>query len=106
MPGLTRHLPMRPRRFHTYIMSNQWDTVLYVGISGNLEGRVRQHKEGKHEGFTKRYHVNKLVYYEEYKSPMEAIRREKQIKKYRREKKDALVASMNPKWEDLAKDWR
>ncbi len=96
---------MSERRFHVYIMSNQWNTVLYVGVSGNLEGRIRQHKSREQEGFTKRYYVDKLVYFEEYDNPTEAILREKQMKKYRREKKRALVNSVNPNWDDLAKDW-
>lgn len=96
---------MNERVFCVYIMSNQWNTVLYVGVSGNLEKRVHQHKAREQAGFTKRYYVNKLVYYEEYESPSEAIYREKQIKKYRRQKKNALIASMNPKWDDLARDW-
>jgi putative endonuclease len=80
--------------------------VLYVGVTGSLMSRVAQHKTGANDGFTKRYHVTRLVYYEIFKYVNNAIARETQIKKWRREKKLALIEVSNPTWEDLAADWR
>ncbi|MCW5873306.1 MAG: GIY-YIG nuclease family protein [Anaerolineales bacterium] len=79
--------------------------TLYVGMTNDLERRIFEHKRGNISGFTQQYRVNLLVYYEEYDYVEDAIRREKEIKAWRREKKDALIASMNPKLEDLASDW-
>ena len=94
-----------PKQYCTYIMTNKYNTVLYTGITHELAGRVLQHKERKIEGFTKRYNVNKLVYYETYEDVREAIMREKQIKGWLRAKKIALIESLNPKWEDLSAGW-
>ena len=85
-------------------MSSQ-GRVLYVGITGFLTSRVLQHKSGETDGFTRRYHITRLVYYEEFRYVNNAIARETEIKKWRREKKVALVESMNPLWNDLAVDW-
>lgn len=74
-------------------------------MTGGLEARVRQHKERKTEGFTKRYGVTKLVYYEEYETASEAILREKQIKTGSRKKKIQLIEEMNPQWKDLSEGW-
>ena len=93
------------RQFCVYIMVNWNNEVMYVGLTGNLEGRSRQHKKKLIEGFTKKYNVTKLVYYETYESVIDAIHREKQIKRWRREKKDKLVNLLNPEWEDLSDDW-
>lgn len=79
--------------------------VLYIGVTNHLAGRVEQHKLGIKEGFTKRYRCQKLVYYEEYQYIDEAIAREKQLKKWRREKKEALIHTMNADWIDLAYSW-
>lgn len=84
-----------------YILSNVRNTVLYVGVTSNLKNRILEHKEGKFPGFTKRYHVHKLVYFEELASPEEAILREKQFKGGSREAKIALINSTNPNWNDL-----
>lgn len=82
-------------------MTNQRHTVLYTGISSDLPGRVYQHKNKLVKGFTKRYNVDKLVYYEVYYSAYEAITREKQIKAGSRKKKIKLIEKMNPEWKDL-----
>lgn len=74
---------------------------MYIGVTSNLERRVLEHKSGLIEGFTKKYKISKLVYYEQTSSVESAILREKEIKKWRREKKNALVIKMNPQWEDL-----
>lgn len=80
--------------------------VIYTGLTNNLYFRVKQHKEAKdRSAFTARYRINRLVYYEEYERIYEAIDREKQIKRWRREKKIKLIEEVNPKWKDLAKDW-
>ena len=75
--------------------------VLYVGVTGDLCHRIYQHKHKLLDGFTKRYNVDRLVYYEETNDVWAAIRREKQIKKWRREKKIALIESVNTGWRDL-----
>ena len=79
--------------------------TLYIGVTGDLQRRVYEHKNKTLSGFTKRYNISKLVYYEEFESVISAITREKQIKKWRRAKKIDLINSMNPAWNDLAKDW-
>jgi putative endonuclease len=86
-------------------MANQNNRVLYVGITSSLHVRVWQHKSGGTPGFTKRYNCDRLVCMELYDDVTAAIAREKQIKGWRRSKKDSLVASMNPEWDDLAAEW-
>ncbi len=82
-------------------MTNKNDSVLYTGVTSDLIRRVYEHKEKMIDGFTKRYNVNKLVYYEEYNEILNAIEREKQIKAGSRKKKLELVNKMNPGWKDL-----
>jgi putative endonuclease len=79
--------------------------VLYTGITGNLPHRVWQHKQKLTPGFTGRYNLTRLVYYERFFYPDAAIAREKEIKGWRRSKKIKLIELANPRWEDLAKDW-
>ena len=86
-------------------MTNQKNTVLYTGMTNNLERRVQEHKGKLNSGFTQRFNCNKLVYCEKYYSALEAINREKQIKAGSRKKKNELVHSINPKWKDLSTDW-
>nr|VFJ90918.1 MAG: putative endonuclease [Candidatus Kentron sp. LFY] len=78
---------------------------MYVGITNDLQRRVSEHKNKLLSGFTKRYNVDRLVYFEETNDVNAAILREKEIKKWRREKKDKLVAVINPEWKDLSEDW-
>jgi putative endonuclease len=80
------------------------NTVLYTGITNNLEKRIFEHKSKYFKGFTDKYNVNKLVYYEIYYDIYEAIQREKQIKNGSRQKKIDLIQSLNPRWKDLADD--
>jgi len=80
--------------------------ILYTGITGDLRRRVWQHKRRTVAGFTNRYNVTLLVYYECFIYPDAAIKREKEIKGWRRSKKIALIESMNPCWDDLARDWQ
>src|SRR6267378_8194925 len=84
------------------MMTNRSCIVLYTGITNSLVRRVWQHQNGETEGFTKTYKVNRLVYYECFNDPRDAIAREKEIKGWRRDKKNALVETMNPKWADLS----
>ena len=87
-------------KYYVYIMASASGT-LYIGMTNNLIKRVREHKEGRHDGFTKKYFCDKLVYYEIFSSPGRAIFREKEIKKWRREKKENSIKTINPHWEDL-----
>ncbi|MBI4548912.1 MAG: GIY-YIG nuclease family protein [Ignavibacteriae bacterium] len=87
--------------FYVYIMTNKWNTVLYTGVTNDVRRRVYEHKEKMIDGFTKRYNINKLVYYEVFEEPYHAIAREKQIKAGSRKKKIKLIEGMNPQWKDL-----
>ena len=89
------------RKYYTYIMTNPNNAVLYTGVTGDLKRRVVEHKEKLIDGFTKRYNVVKLVYFEEYYNIDEAITREKKIKAGSRKKKIELINSMNPEWKDI-----
>ena len=84
-----------------YIMTNFMKTVVYTGVTSNLIQRVWQHREGICEGFTKQYKCYHLVWYEQHETREQAIFREKQIKGYRREKKDTLINQFNPDWQDM-----
>lgn len=90
--------------FYVYIMTNPTGT-LYTGMTSNLQQRVYQHKHKLIDGFTKKYNVTRLVYYEETTDVNAAIAREKQIKSWRRSKKLDLIKALNPTWRDLAEDW-
>ena len=87
--------------FAVYIMTNQWNTVFYIGVTSNLPKRVWEHKNKVVEGFSKKYNLNKLVYYEVFSHPYEAINREKKMKSLKRTKKIQLITAFNPEWEDL-----
>ena len=93
------------KSYYVYILSNKVNTVLYTGVTSNLELRVSQHREKVADGFTKKYSVSKLVYFETYTDVKIAIEREKQIKGLKRIKKNELVFSQNPDWHDLSNDW-
>ena len=90
------------KTFYVYMMTNRSRVVLYTGITNSLVRRVWEHQNGEIEGFTKKYKVNRLVYYENFDDPRDAISREKEIKGWRRGKKNALVETKNPKWADLS----
>lgn len=87
--------------FCTYILTNKKNGTLYTGITSNLYKRVWEHKGDFVDGFTKRYGVHTLVYFEIHDNPDEAIRREKQIKRWRRKWKIELIEQSNPEWRDL-----
>jgi len=89
------------KQFCIYILSNKLHTVFYVGMSGDLIKRVYEHKQKFVEGFTKRYNINNLLYYEITEDPESAILREKQIKDCRRSRKLELINSMNPEMKDI-----
>jgi len=86
---------------YVYILASTVAGTLYVGVTSDLIKRISEHKSGTFGGFTKKYKVNRLVYYEEHGSIETAIKREKQLKRWRREWKIQLIEKMNPKWADL-----
>ncbi|MEO5935693.1 MAG: GIY-YIG nuclease family protein [Terriglobales bacterium] len=94
----------RDYNFYVYIMASK-SRRLYTGMTNWLWGRVKDHKDGKIEGFTKKYRITRLVYFEHFKYVKNCIDREKQVKAWTRAKRVALIQSMNPTWEDLAEDW-
>ena len=91
--------------YYVYILANWNDSVLYIGVTNDLERRLYEHKNHLAEGFTKRYNVDKLVYFESTSDVRSAIEREKQLKGWTRAKKNALVSKQNPNWCDLSLDW-
>jgi putative endonuclease len=93
---------MTHQNFFVYMLTNaNRHTVLYIGITNNLERRAGEHSLGLGSAFARKYNAHKLVYFEAYADPRTAIEREKQLKKWSRVKKDALIARRNPKWSDL-----
>lgn len=98
------YLIMNNKSYWVYILASQRNGTLYVGITNNLVKRVWEHKNKKVEGFTKKYEVHHLVYYELHENPESAIKREKQIKKWNRLWKLRIIEEMNPEWKDLYED--
>jgi putative endonuclease len=94
----------RRKRFFVYMLASRPRGVLYVGVTSALASRAWQHREGMIDGFTKRYYVRRLVWFEEHADALSAIRREKQLKHWRRDWKIALVEQENPDWRDLYED--
>ncbi|MDP2884298.1 MAG: GIY-YIG nuclease family protein [Ignavibacteria bacterium] len=92
--------------YYVYLLTNWNNKVIYVGMTNDLQRRLYEHKNKSVRGFTSRYNVNKLVYFEHTTDVLQAIAREKEIKKWRREKKNRLVESMNPEWKDLSAEWQ
>lgn len=84
-----------------YMLANKYRGVIYIGFTNNLDHRMRAHKKGLFRGFTKRYNVDNLVYYEVYQTAVEALVREKQLKKWNRSWKIELIEKHNPRWEDF-----
>ncbi|MBU0540746.1 GIY-YIG nuclease family protein [Patescibacteria group bacterium] len=95
---------MPQHEYFVYIMASSTGT-LYVGVTSNLEKRVVEHQQGLIEGFTKKYGCNKLIYFEQTSDVRSALEREKQIKNWRREKKQNLLKTLNPQWKDLSLEW-
>lgn len=100
-----REPSLRMRSYYVYILASKRKGTLYIGVTNDLERRVYEHKNNLVEGFTKRYGVHMLVYFEETNNILEAIQREKRLKKWNRAWKIELIESMNPKWKDLAEGW-
>lgn len=94
-------LPTGTGRFWIYIVTNDRRTVLYIGITNGLEKRLWQHGFDAGSEFTRKYHASRLIYYENYADPRDAIAREKQLKRWSRVKKETLIARINPEWRDL-----
>ncbi|TCJ13946.1 GIY-YIG nuclease family protein [Flaviaesturariibacter flavus] len=97
---------MKEHRYFVYILTNAGRTVLYTGVTNDLARRLQEHAGGTHDGFTKKYRVRHLLYYEEFGWIQEAIAREKQIKSWPRRRKEALVGSVNPGWVFLEGSFR
>ncbi len=95
---------MRNFNFYVYILTNRQNRVLYIGVTNKLKRRINEHKSKLNNGFTAKYNVDKLVYYEHFTYINDAIKREKRLKKWRREWKIELINKMNPEWKDLAEE--
>ncbi|MBB6216331.1 putative endonuclease [Anaerosolibacter carboniphilus] len=92
--------------YYVYILTNLSNKVLYTGITNNLERRLYEHKHKLIKGFTEKYNVNKLIYFDSTTDVKSAIAREKQIKGWTRRKKVELIESVNPLWKDLSEDFK
>ena len=88
--------------YYVYILTNKTNQVLYIGVTNDLKRRIREHQNEEIAGFTQKYHVHKLVFFEAFSDINEAIACEKQLKRWRRAKKNALIESKNPDWKDLS----
>ena len=95
----------QPGSYFIYLLTNWKNKAIYIGVTNDLERRLYEHKNKLVKGFTEKYNVSKLVYFEETQDVTTAIDREKEIKKWRREKKDRLVNQTNPNWRDLSSEW-
>jgi putative endonuclease len=93
------------KEYYVYILTNWNNKVMYIGVTGDLQRRLYEHKNELADGFTKQYHVHKLVYFEQTTDVHVALEREKQLKKWTRAKKNWLVETINPEWNDLSTDW-
>ena len=93
---------MEARQYYVYVLTNRTNRVLYIGVTNNLERRIFEHKNKLVEGFTKKYNLNKLVYYEATNDIDGALEREKQLKNWHRDWKINLINSNNPAWKDLS----
>ena len=92
-------------QYYLYLLTNKKNGTLYIGVTNNLERRLFEHKNKLVDGFTKRYNLNKLVYFETYQFVNDIIKREKNMKKWKRQWKIDLIEQDNPNWKDLSKDW-
>jgi putative endonuclease len=98
----TSNLVLKENHYYVYLLINWNHRVMYVGFTNDLKRRVYEHQKKLVKGFTEKYNINKLVYFEETRDVAVAIAREKEIKKWRREKKNKLVFGINPSWSDLS----
>ena len=101
MRGEAVAIPVTWKQYYVYIMTNKINTVLYTGVTSDLKKRIWEHKTKAIAGFTKKYNINKLIFFEIYNDPENAILREKQIKAGSRAKKIELIKGFNPKYKDL-----
>jgi putative endonuclease len=92
-------------QYYVYLLTNWNNKVMYAGVTSDLKRRLFEHRNKSVKGFTEKYNIHKLVYYEATSDVMSAIAREKEIKKWRREKKNRLVETINPDWKDLSAVW-
>ena len=92
-------------RYWVYIVGNKSATAIYIGVTNNIQRRIAEHKLGTIPGYTQRYRCNRLLYFEEYQNVKYAIAREKELKGWKRERKESLIATQNPHRIDLADDW-
>jgi putative endonuclease len=92
-------------QYYVYILSNSRHTVLYVGLTSDIHRRVYQHKTKAYKGFTSKYSCDQLVYFESFDQVFDAISREMELKKWRREWKETLIRENNPSWDDLSVGW-
>jgi len=92
-------------KYYVYILANKKNGALYIGVTNNIVRRLFEHKNKLNEGFTKRYGIDKLVYFETFQYITKAIKREKNMKKWKREWKIKLFERDNPNWNDLSLDW-
>ena len=86
--------------YYVYVLTNKTDSVMYIGVTNDLCRRLSEHRNEQLESFTKKYHLSKLVYFEEYSEAKDAIAREKQLKHWTRAKKNQLIETINPNWND------
>ncbi len=91
-------------QYYVYILSSKHKNI-YVGVTNDLQRRVYEHKHKLYNGYTKKYNVDRLVYYESFGDITQAINRETQLKGWLRKKKDLLIEAMNPNWKDLSEEW-
>jgi putative endonuclease len=92
-------------QYYLYILSNKYNGTLYIGVTNDLERRMFEHKGKLIDGFTKKYNLNRLIYFETFQYINNAIKREKNMKKWKRQWKINLIEEENPNWRDLSKDW-
>ena len=97
-----RNLVASEKCYYVYLLTNWNHKVRYVGVTNDLKRRIYEHQNKLVKGFTEKYNINRLVYFEQTGDVFTALAREKEIKKWRREKKDSLVISVNPGWDDLS----
>lgn len=95
---------MLNKNYYIYILTNWNNRVMYIGVTNDLKRRLYEHKNKIYPGFTNKYNLNKIVYYELFFDINDAIRREKELKKWRREKKNNLIELINPNWNDLSQE--
>ena len=96
---------MVEKNYYVYILTNWNNKVMYIGVTNNLERRIQEHKSKQFDGFTKKYNVTKLVYYDVTNDVSSAIEYEKKYKGWTRKRKNELVESVNPEWKDLSEEW-